>query len=141
MSDEKLKILELLEQGKISADEAKNLLDALGEGGSASSSQSSSVPAKSKSGSGGKAKKRLLRVLVYEGDLNKPKVRVNIPLQLAKLAMKFVPEDKGKIDVNGKQISLGDLDLDEIIELASEVEDGKLVEVEDGDERVIISLE
>ena len=138
-SEERLKILEMLEQGKITADDAKKLLDALGSDEPKKEPTSLSTAAASKVSSG--KEKRLLRILVYEGDPDKPKVRVNIPLQLAKLAMKFVPKDKGKINVNGQEISLDEINIDEIIKLASEVDGGKLVEVEDGNEKVIISLE
>jgi hypothetical protein len=137
-SEERLKILEMLEQGKISADDAKKLLDALGSEEPKSEPTSLSTAAAAKVSGG---EKRLLRILVYEGDPDKPKVRVNIPLQLAKLAMKFVPKDKGKINLNGQEISLDEINIDEIIKLASEVDGGKLVEVEDGNEKVIISLE
>ncbi|MCK4668056.1 hypothetical protein KAU33_14975 [Candidatus Dependentiae bacterium] len=137
--EERLKILELLEQGKITADEAKKLLDA--SGSATPLSPPDSPDAIASSGSSGKKEKRILKILVYEGDPDTPKVRVNIPLQLAKLAMKFVPKDKGKINVNGQEISLDELNIDEIIKIASEVDDGKLIEVLDGDEKVIISLE
>ena len=137
--EERLKILELLEQGKITAEEAKKLLDA--SGSDTPPSPPDSPDAIASSGSSGKKEKRILKILVYEGDPDKPKVRVNIPLQLAKLAMKFVPKDKGKINVNGQEISLDEINIDEIIKIASEVDDGKLIEVLDGDEKVIISLE
>ncbi|MDD3625708.1 MAG: hypothetical protein PHV06_00170 [bacterium] len=137
-SEERIKILEMLEQGKISADEAKKLLDALG---SNEPKKNPSLSSAAESMVSGNKEKRLLRILVYEGDPDKPKVRVNIPLQLAKLAMKFVPKDKGKININGQEISLDEINIDEIIKLASEVDGGKLVEVEDGNERVIITLE
>jgi len=67
----------------------------------------------------------MLKIRVYEGDLEKPKVNVNIPLHLAKWAMKFIPESaKAKI---GEK----DIDIDEIAELIEEGVGGKLVEVED----------
>ena len=136
MSEEKMKILKMLEEGKITAEEAARLLEAI-EIPEERAEQDSVSNIEKAAGS----KKKFLRILVYEdGNFEKPKVRVNIPLQLARFAMKFIPKGEGIARVNGKEIPIGELDIDKLIDLASKIDDGKLIEVDDGPERVIISL-
>ncbi len=87
MSNEKLKILEMLESGKITAQEAEQLLDALGsepkEAGQ--SAQATIEPLSPPRPAGAKGKK--LRVYVI-GDTEKDKnmnVNVAVPMALARL--------------------------------------------------------
>lgn len=71
MKEDKLKILKMLEKGKISSEEAVRLLEALEK------------PEKPH----GKAK--WLRVRVYEKDKETPTVKINLPLSLIKLMTKI----------------------------------------------------
>jgi hypothetical protein len=114
MSEERMQVLKMLEEGKINAEEAEKLLSEIGAG----ESLQGRTPAKSK----------MIRIRVFEGSLEKPKVRVSIPISLAKFAMNFVPnEQKAKInDLN--------IDLDEIIRQVEEGAEGHLVDVEDVDD-------
>ncbi len=70
MSEERRRILRLLEKGKITAEEADRLLSALGEE------------------KGGKT----LRVLVYKPGRESPKTRIELPLSWAKWALRFIPQ-------------------------------------------------
>ena len=85
---------------------------------------------------------RILRVVVYEGEQEEPKVEVTVPLRLAKWALKLMPMVEGKIreqvdlDVN----VLKDL-LDEGFDELEELGQFDLVKVNDGDTRVSISIE
>jgi hypothetical protein len=63
--------------------------------------------------------RRMLRVEVTEGDRNK--VTVNVPLSLAKLALKFIPKD-ASVKLQEQQVSIEDLatlvdhpDLDDLL--------------------------
>ncbi len=120
MSEERKRILQMLADGKISADEADELLATLG-----SEKESKSIARK---------EAKFLRIKVTE--FGQEKVNVNIPLSLAKLAMKFIPND-AKMKMEEKEI-----DLDEIIrEIQYGAPAGKIVEVEDGEDRVEVFIE
>ena len=114
MSEERMQVLKMLEEGKINAEEAEKLLSEIGAG----ETVQGRTPVKSK----------MIRIRVFEGSLEKPKVRVSIPISLAKFAMNFVPnEQKARInDLN--------IDLDEIIRQVEEGAEGHLVDVEDVDD-------
>jgi len=103
----------MLEEGKVSAEEAAQLLEAVG------------AP-KGSAGVKGDARvrNRMLRVHVKEGD--KTKVNVNLPLSLARVALNFVP--KGVLEQQGI-----DGDLGEIVRMLEEGFEGKLVDVEEQD--------
>jgi hypothetical protein len=87
MSEERKKILEMLAAGKISADEAEKLLDALSEPASAS-------PAAGPGAVGPK----YLKILVEPGPASerRDKVNIRVPLRLLRAGLKwaaFVPKD------------------------------------------------
>lgn len=113
MKEEKRQILKMLQDGKVSLDEAMKLLDAVGDD---KASQPSSP----------KTTGKMLRVRVEEG--GKAKVNVNIPLALAKLALRFIPKDARQelVDQN--------IDLDEVISSITETTTGKIVEVNDDED-------
>ena len=123
-SDERLKILQMLEEGKITAEEAATLLRAL-EG------RRSRRPGTS--GAGGE--KRFLRIEVTDLKSGDRKVNVTVPIGLVRaglrIAERFAPDD------------FGDLDIQEIVDLIAEGAEGKIVEVVDAedDERVEIYVE
>src|SRR3989339_1983229 len=92
MSEEKLRILKLLESKKISAAEAMDLLDALGR---TSSTQ--------REGHG-----RLLRIRIHESGSAEPKVNINVPLGWAKFMAPFIEgQIKAKLGDNGYNVDLG----------------------------------
>jgi hypothetical protein len=121
--EERMKILKMLEEGKIKAEEAARLLEAVAEGGA--------EPAAGAARGRGKT----LHIRVFRGGSERPNVNVNVPLSLAKWALKFVPEH-AKARVGEKEV-----DLDELGTLLDEGV-GELVTVEDEDknERVVISI-
>ncbi len=122
MREERLKILKMLEDKKISAEEAAKLLEAL---------ESSEKKNETFSAKGGKT----LRIRVFENDLNKPKVNVNIPLPLVKFLGKIMP-DTAKIKLNQHGVSF-----EQILEMVEKEQVGKLVEVQEENERVEIYIE
>ncbi len=127
--DERKKILDLLESGRINADQASELLRALG-GGPREATPPRSPPPSARTGTA-----RMLRISIDvtgdEGDKKNAKIRVNVPLGLAKFATRFLPvEARGELEAQG-------IDLNELIAaLSSETPDGQLVDIDvddDGD--------
>jgi len=131
MSEEKTRILKMVEEGKISSEEAVKLLEAL---------EIREPEQKGLLQLGKKSPRKLIRFLkirIYEGNFDKPKVNIAVPLGLLKLATKFMPED-AKAQINDHNI-----DLDEILRAVDENTQGKLLEVEDNEDmsRVEIFIE
>ena len=112
MSDERKQILDMLAEGKISAEEAERLLDRLSELGAtgtpegASSSNASSPAAHAEHGATGSIPK-YLRVVVDDPDGDK--VNIRVPLQLVRTGVKLaamVPsEARDKLNDKGIDLS------------------------------------
>ncbi|MGG5460400.1 SHOCT-like domain-containing protein [Clostridium sp. B9] len=108
--DEKKKILEMISEGKISAEEGMKLLDALGE-------QKEEIH----------IKKKVYKTLKVKVEVENDEVRVNlsIPLSIIKIASgftKFIPEEAmNDIEKNG--VNLKEIDFKEILE---KIENGEL---------------
>ena len=117
-----MKILKLLEEGKLSAEEAARLLKALGKG----------KPEKRSVAAGDQAK--WLRVRVTDLKSGRTSVNVNLPMSLVsvglKLGAQFVPDTEG-------------IDFRQVREALRTGLTGKIVDVEDVDEgqRVEIYVE
>ncbi len=130
-SEERMQILKMIENGKISAEEGMKLMEAVDSSQSSDEGATTNVIAR--------PRKKKFRIQVFEGDMNKPKVNVNIPLGLAEIATKFVPKSvQANMNVGGEAF-----DLREVIQMVQNGEDGTLLEVEDADDktRVIISVD
>ena len=135
MSDEKARILQMIEDGKISAADALELLNALSESENKSKVVSTNIT------------NRFLRVRV---DNAKSKVNVNIPLSLLKatsklvnMGMSFIP-DEARQEMHKKGIDLSKIDIEELVTLIeSGLVDGKLVDVdpENGRTKVEVYVE
>jgi len=136
MSSEKMKILEMIQEGKLSAEEGMDLLKVIEEGNSAKEGAQSvgNELIKSKLALTGE---RYLRVrVVGEKTL---KVNVNVPLSLIRsasklvvYAMSFVPADK-RAELEQKGLDLQALDVEELGRVIEETLDGKIVDVEVAD--------
>lgn len=107
--EEKRRILEMVRSGEIGVEEALALLQAVEE-----PRPKAQVSA------------RLLRVRINAQDKGKPvRVQVNLPLALAELLEKFLPEE-AKLTLEDRGVNLKDL-----LALVREgVPEGKLVEIE-----------
>lgn len=121
LKEEKMQILKMIEDGKITSKDGLELLGALEE--------KEDMPVAKPS--------KWLRIKVHDPDDN-TKVNVNIPLALVdvglKMATKFSPELKNS--------DIKDIDFNEIAELIKNGAEGKIVDVESGDgERVEIIVE
>ena len=119
MNEERMRILKMLEEEKISVEEATKLIEAV------------EAPQEAKIVPQGKPK--WLRVRVQDGE--DEKVSVNLPLSLARVALKFIPQQaRGQMEEQG-------IDIDAILNEVTETKIGKLVEVQDGDEHVEVWIE
>ncbi|WIV12535.1 hypothetical protein [Proteiniborus sp. MB09-C3] len=121
LKEEKMQILKMIEDGKITSADGLELLGALEEKENLPISKTS----------------KWLKIKVHDPDDN-AKVNVNIPLALVdvglKMATKFSPELKNS--------DLKDIDFNEIVELIKNGAEGKIVDIESGDgERVEIVVE
>ncbi len=125
-SEERMRILNLLQEGKITAEEASRLLSALTQTSKTGSTNarptaSGRIP-------------RQLRVRVTDMKTDRTKVNVTIPMGLVNMGLKmgarFVPNDV-------------DVDIEEIKEAIATGQMGKLVDAEDheGGERVEVWVE
>ncbi len=131
MKDEKLKILEMIHEGKISSAEGLDLLNALQE---ADKGEISLLPMEKIDAN---KKERFLRVRVAGDGAGVKKVEVNIPLSLLKVASRFVNMGMGMIPKEAKKemekegIDISQIDFDEMIHLIDQgLSDGKLVDVD-----------
>lgn len=122
MNQEIMRVLELIEEGKVNADQGMELIKAM-------SSEEKKDESQSVNETG-----RFFKVKV-DGD--KTKVNVNIPIRLVKVATKFVnlgmnfipQEARHEMDKRG--IDLNQIDFNELVDLIDQgLADGKLVDVD-----------
>ncbi|MBI4771671.1 MAG: hypothetical protein HY784_14980 [Chloroflexi bacterium] len=122
-AEERKKILKMIEEGKISAEDGARLLSAL-----------SGSEGRSAAGAGALPEARWLRIRVTDSITGKAKVSVNVPTSLVDMAIKmgarFAPEIEG-------------FELQQVIEALKSGSRGKIIDVvdEEGGEKVEIYLE
>jgi hypothetical protein len=121
-TEERMQILKMIEEGKISPEEGAKLLSALGKKQAVASA------------SQGMPEARWFRVRVSDPETGRSKVNVNIPIGLVnvgvKMGARFIPED-------------ADIDIEELFEQIRSGAHGKIMEVidEDSGEHVEIFIE
>lgn len=120
---ERLRILKMVEEGKISAEDGSRLLEAM----SASEPKRSQIPPPGASGTAG----RWLRVRVTDARTGRNKVNVTIPMGLVdvglKMGARFAPEMDG-------------FDLAQLAEMVKSGATGKLVEVQDNEDGELVEI-
>ena len=128
---ERMHVLKMLEDGKISADEAAKLMSSL----VGPEFVTSPSPAPKKERESLKGKK--LRIQVFEGSQEKPKVNIKLPLSLAKLGGKFLSK-AGKVKIEGL-----DLDIEALVANLDDLDEENIIEVDDekGKTRINLSIE
>ncbi|MBP6179620.1 MAG: hypothetical protein KA473_13870 [Anaerolineales bacterium] len=123
-SEERMKILKMIEEGKISADEGSKLLAALSD-----SRRGIPMPPRPPGMGGGPA--RWLRIRVTDTRTGRSKASVQIPLALVDAGMKigahFAPEVEG-VDMTNVMEALRAGVMGKIIDVTDE-EDGEHVEI------------
>jgi len=126
-NDERIKILKMLQDGTINADQAAKLLEVLGDSSSKKDSKSVPPPPFPPSPRSG----RYFRVRVTDTDTGKTRVNVRLPVSLIgagiKMGMKFSPEIEG-IDTSVLQSFLESGEIGQIVDVFDD-EDGEHVEV------------
>ncbi|MBN2852372.1 MAG: hypothetical protein JXQ23_06510 [Clostridia bacterium] len=128
MTDEKRKILEMLENGKIKVDEALELINAM------ENKEEIKEPTMKKPG-----KAKFLRVRIDAGEKDgkdKTKVNVNIPLSIAKKvsSLKGLIPKSAKTEMEKEGFNIDDIDIKELIEAFENGEmDENLVDIDTGD--------
>ena len=116
---EQRRILDLLVAGELTADEAAQLLEALG---------SASAPPPPPAPPAPKGIARVLRISIYASDsTDESTLNLNVPLGLAKFAERFIPKEaRAHLDRQG-------IDLDELLgSLDGNFPSGPLVDIQAG---------
>jgi hypothetical protein len=120
VSEERMQILEMVEEGKINTKDAMELLNAL------ETNQEAITPKKDA---------KWLKIRVRTMDDN-PKVNVNIPLSLVDVGLKLAKKFDPKLEDSG----LDQIDLDEIIEAVKNGAEGQIVDVEDEENQTKVKV-
>jgi hypothetical protein len=147
MTDESKKILDMLEQGKINAEQAEKLLSALN-----ANSFGSDIPTPPDVPPIPGRKAQWFKVRVYDDESETPKVKVSLPVNvlriLAKLGMTFKGAMPNKLSEQLKEKGINfDLenmdakDLEQLIDSLTQNGPLKIVEVNDKNQRVEIFVE
>ncbi|HEU4740683.1 MAG TPA: hypothetical protein VFS50_03695 [Meiothermus sp.] len=125
--EDKKKIMDMVREGKISIDQALKLLEALEPGeGRPGRGFAFIAPTPPRAPAVQQGTARLLRIQVDAADA---KVRVNVPVALAKFALNFVPED-ARENLSDRGIDLSSL----LDSLKGDLPEGRLVEIEGNDD-------
>jgi hypothetical protein len=125
-SEERLKVLKMLQEGKITAEMAAELLKSLD-----SSSHRQEEPSRSAADFSGRSSGRFFRVKVTDTDSGRTRVNVRLPLGMVnaglRMGMKFSPEVEGLDSARlAEAISSGETGM--IMDIFDD-EDGEHVEV------------
>lgn len=127
-SEERMKILSMLQQGTISASEAGQLLEALEEIKQPAAGTVRGVPA---TAAANKPAPHWLRVRVTDTDTGKTRVNIRLPLSLVssgmKMGMRFSPEVEG-LDTEELMKMIANSEIGQVVDVYDE-EDGEHVEV------------
>lgn len=118
LNEERRKVLDMVASGQISAVEAAELLSALEEG----------VPTEAEAPPRRRGTAKALRITIDDpGEPGKKptKVRVNVPLGLAKFAARFIPRD-AKVEMEGQGIDIQEL----LNTISSDPPEGPLVDID-----------
>lgn len=122
ISEERMQILKMIEEGKISAQEGLELMNALDQS-----------PVEENPVQSARVKSLKVRVLTMD---NKVKVKVNIPISLVdiglRLGMAYSPQMK--------EAGLDKVDIKAVLEAVKNGAEGKIVEVEDEEKQEKIEI-
>lgn len=132
--EERLKILQMVQEGKITPEDAAQLLEAIGTAGPRQQGQSKGQNAPVDDLPGLGRKPRFLRVRVTDTDSGRPRVNVRLPISMVtvgiKMGSKFAPQIEG-------------MDAEQLMTIIEAGEIGQIVDVydEDDGEHVEVFLE
>lgn len=120
--DERLRVLRLVQQGRLTPEQALALLEALAPHPPAARGAPGTAPQPAPSGGAGRG--RLLRIRIVED--GEERVHLNIPLGLARSALRLIPARA--------QHYLADVDLEALLEQVERGASGRILVVRDDDE-------
>lgn len=127
MKEERMRILNMVAEGKVTPEEGARLIEALGDAGEQPAAQEPK---------GDQRKPRLFIVRV-DDEKDNTKVRIALPLALADLALKFMPQDVRE----RLQMEHG-VNITEVLHKVQEgLPEGKLVDVTSDTAKVEIAIE
>ena len=122
-NEERMQILKMLEEKKITAQEASELLDAVEKGNEPLNITKKTTGAK------------WLRIKVLAED-GKVKANVNIPVSLVDVGFKIGK----KFDSKLQEADLGGIDMKDIIEMINQGAEGKIVDVYDENSKTTVKI-
>ncbi len=120
IKEERMKILEMLSEGKITAEQAETLLAAVGESENRKDGEEIKLPTK-------KNAFRMLKIFVDSCDGDE--VRIQIPVEFAKLLK------NNKMNING--LDDVDIDVDALIQMINSGANGELINVRSSDGDIV----
>ncbi len=133
-TEERMKILQMVQEGKITPEDAAQLLEAINAGSAANQARQVRMPpaapgAEETLGLG--RKPRFLRVRVTDTDTGRPRVNVRLPISMVsvglKMGSKFAPQVEG-LDAEQLMQIIESGELGQIVDVTDD-EDGEHVEV------------
>jgi hypothetical protein len=133
MSEERMRILEMLEQGKITAAEAAELLRAL-DGGEKPADEQRERGDRTGNGEG---KPRWFRVRVTDTATGKARANVSIPYNFINVGLRFAP---GDLWFGRRGMGRGPQRMDEMMEALRQGRRGTIYDVTDERERQRIEI-
>ncbi len=123
ISEEKLRILKMVESGKITAEEGAKLIEAIERQEKAETVETSVVEETSNFEKDLKGK--LLKIRITDIETNEVKINLSFPLKFARFAKAMVPHmEKLRLEKEG-------INLEEILDSIGSVTEGKIVDIED----------
>lgn len=134
MNEERLKVLKMIQEGKLTPDEGLQLLEALDEAPRPDGPEIPTAKTAGPTEQTAPARGRWFRVRVTDTNSGKSRANVRLPLSMVnaglKMGMKFTPEIQG-------------MDMDKLAEFIRAGETGQLVDVYDdeGSEHVEVYIE
>lgn len=125
--EERLQILKMLEEGKITAEQAATLLSALEAGAQKERGEERQTFS-------GSPRRHRVRICVSDGATGKKKVDINFPIGVLKIAKRMGTKFTGNIE---------GINLDDIFEAVQQEVQGKIIDIQDDAEgkRVEIFVE
>ncbi len=124
-SEERLKVLKMVQEGKITVEQATSLLEALEEAPTVAAKAGAAPLAAGASAAGSGQPARWLRVRVTDTDSGRPRVNIRLPISVVsagiKMGMRFSPQVEG-------------LDMEELTKWISSGEVGQIVDVIDDED-------
>jgi hypothetical protein len=123
--DERLRIMKMVQEGKISLEEGMELLDILEAKGK------TQKPASSEQLVGSSNTGKWARIRITDMDTGRPRVNVRLPMGFIKAGMKF-----------GARFTpdLEDIDFGDVVQAAREGETGQIIDVYDEDDREHVEI-